>query len=560
MTREPSRLTLDSPESPANPLTRAALPLTLFALLAGCGDGLEESFSGSFGGGSANDEANDEAGPEDSLGEEEGPGEDESPNEDDEADESEDEGPKLDLGPLPDGEEPELPAGIPEDCTTAAMVESAVGCEFYAVDLNNSNDDAAWGIAVSNVQEQVEAEVVLEQRVGGTWQTIAGPELVAPLGSHLFTPPQLDQDESIVLEGGAFRVRTDVPTMAYEFNPVDGWLSFSSDAALLYPVSSWDYLYDVVSHETEDGWEAFTVIMAAHDGTVVNVTPSVPTLPGPGVPTGIPGQTFQLQLDAGDMAQIAISTLQDQTMLGTRLESDEAHPIGVFTGNECAWTGNGACDHIAEMITGLHQWGLEFVASRMPTREAVPEATYWTVYASEDDTTISFDAAPGITGLPDAPITLDQGQFMELQVTGPVEDPGDFMVQADKPIALVSLLIGIESQTGDPAMLQLGPIEQYLPRYVVYVPETWDNDYLVLSRLAGAQVLVDGAPVPESEFIPVGAGDYEVARILTTDGVHIVDGDGDPVSVSVVGFDGADSYAYLGGVGTQIINRFPPVG
>ncbi|EDM80876.1 hypothetical protein PPSIR1_28238 [Plesiocystis pacifica SIR-1] len=66
--------------------------------------------------------------------------------------------------------------------------------------------------------------------------------------------------------------------------------------------------------------------------------------------------------------------------------------------------------------------------------------------------------------------------------------------------------------------------------------------------------------MPESEFIPVGGGDYEVARILTTDGVHIVDGDGDPVSVSVVGFDGADSYAYLGGVGTQIINRFPPVG
>ena len=29
---------------------------------------------------------------------------------------------------------------------------------------------------------------------------------------------------------------------------------------------------------------------------------------------------------------------------------------------------------------------------------------------------------------------------------------------------------------GDPAMVQLSPTEQFLPRYVVLVPGTWTND------------------------------------------------------------------------------------
>ena len=40
-------------------------------------------------------------------------------------------------------------------------------------------------------------------------------------------------------------------------------------------------------------------------------------------------------------------------------------------------------------------------------------------------------------------------------------------------------------------------------------------------------------------------------------GGSVVDGTGSPVSVTVVGFDSYDSYAYLGGVGTSVINPSP---
>ena len=142
-------------------------------------------------------------------------------------------------------------------------------------------------------------------------------------------------------------------------------------------------------------------------------------------------------------------------------------------------------------------------------------------------------------------------------VAGPPADPGDFWISADRPIAVMSYLVGVQAGDGDPAMVQISPVAQYLPRYVVLVPPTWINDFLVITRPAGATVEVDGVVVDDMEFIPVGNGDYEVARLMTPDGVHTVDGTGDPVSVTVVGFDSYDSYAYLGGVGTSVINPAP---
>jgi hypothetical protein len=120
----------------------------------------------------------------------------------------------------------------------------------------------------------------------------------------------------------------------------------------------------------------------------------------------------------------------------------------------------------------------------------------WQIYASEDDTTINLTAEPAVSGLPNTPTTLDRGQKLEFYAGGSQADPGDFLVSADKPIAVFNYMTGygnlpLAQQTGDPAVVQLSPIEQFLP------------------------------------------------------------------TVVVIGYDYADSYAYLGGSGTGIINPRP---
>jgi hypothetical protein len=470
-------------------------------------------------------------------------------------------GPKFDLSPIPDGGGGggggEI--GIPESCAVAEDIASAVGCLFYGLDLNNLADGEAqqYGIIVSNVQEDDPAEVVVEVKQGNNWVTAAGPQVITPLDSYAFHLPDNHQEGSGLKLGGAYRVTSDEPVVAYEFNPIDGQQSFTTDASLLYPVPSYDYIYQVLGYKVTIGVSSYIVIIAANDNTEVEVIPSVATIAGPGIPAGSPGIPFVLQLDEGDVAQIATMDAVIG-MTGTEVLTDENHPVGVLSGTECTNTGQGACDHMEDMLTGVRLWGQEFVASRMPVRQLnQPEATIWQIYASEDNTTVTIDADVEVTGLPNSPAMLDKGEKLEFMASGSMANPGDFHIEADKPIAVMGYLIGVNAGDGDPAMVLMSPVQQYLPRYVVLVPGTWINDYLVITRMAGATVHVDGVPVDEMAFVPVGNGDYEVARVLTPDGVHTVDGLGDPCSVVVVGFDSYDSYAYLGGVGTSVINPNP---
>ena len=104
-------------------------------------------------------------------------------------------------------------------------------------------------------------------------------------------------------------------------------------------------------------------------------------------------------------------------------------------------------------------------------------------------------------------------------------------------------------------MVQIPPVKQFLPRYVVLVPESWDTDVAVVTRHEGQAVRIGGIEIADNEFIPVGNG-FEVARVGIADGVYLFDGD-DPFSVIVVGYTPVDSYAYVGGIGTEVINPNP---
>ncbi|MCA9696262.1 MAG: IgGFc-binding protein, partial [Myxococcales bacterium] len=206
-------------------------------------------------------------------------------------------------------------------------------------------------------------------------------------------------------------------------------------------------------------------------------------------------------------------------------------------------------DHLEEQLSGVRLWGEHFVASRVPPRSATPDTSLWQIYASEDNTTVTLTADAQVSGLPGNNFMLDSGEVVEFYAGGTAAQPGDFEVEADKPIAVLNYMTGANNpganNTGDPAMVQLSPVEQYLPRYVVLVPTTWVNDVAVLARPAGAEILLDNVAIADNLFIPVANSGYEVARVPVADGVHVFDGDTEKFSVVIVGYDSYDSYAYL---------------
>lgn len=457
----------------------------------------------------------------------------------------------------------DVPAGEtegpnPASCADALEIGSTVGCRFFAVDLDQAQifEGQQFAVAVSNVQTSAMAEVVVEEKQGGAWVVVDGPVSVGPLELHVFPLANKVQLGSGLSVGGSYRITADVPIVAYQFNPlVMGW--WSSDASLLYPTVAWDTLAHVVGWGPGSG-KAYVTIVAGEDDTHVQVRPTATTLSGPGVPPGIAGGVFSLDLDEGDVAQVAVS-VEGDSLAGTRIEADKA--IGVFTGHECAFVPGPlyACDHLEEQVAGLRLWGTDFAASRVPPRHPNdPEDSLWQIQASEDDTTITFEAPVPVTGLPMSPVVLDAGETLEFFAGGPPASPGDFHVSADKPIAVLDYMTGWEhlgEQIGDPAMLQLSPTEQFLDRYVVLVPDQWTWDFLVITRPNGVSIELDGVMIDDVMFTDGGAG-WEVARVQVEDGVHQILG-ASGFSVAVVGYDLADSYAYMGGSGTSLINPEP---
>lgn len=476
-------------------------------------------------------------------------------------------GPIFDIGSLPDAGGPG-PSGpvIPETCDQAEDGESSVGCLFYAVDMDSSSDTLPYAIVTANVQTDVPANVSIQTREGGVWTDSQGPVSIAPLSLNEFMLPDRHQEGTGIRAGGAYRIVSDVPIVAYQFSPIDGASSFLSDASMLYPVPTLDSINHVIStnfiSSSPGAGYPYITIVGTTDSTSVQFTATNATTAGGGIQAAAPGQTITIALQDGDVAQI-VAANQANSLTGSRVVTDDEHPVAVLSGHTCINIPSNVCccDHLEEQVSGVRQWGQNFVAAHMPVRSAGnPEATFWQVYASEDGTTISFDFDPTLSGLPGPALNLDAGMVGEFMVTAPAGTEADFGISATKPIGVVGYMVGAEalgSDIGDPAMAQYVAVEQFLPRYVVLVPGTWVNDIFVLTRPAGAPITIDGVAVDDTLFAPVGSGAFEVARVPVPDGVHILDGGDEKFGVVVVGYDQHDSYAYIGGTGTGIINPNP---
>ena len=445
-------------------------------------------------------------------------------------------------------------------CQLAEMTRSSVGCVYYAVDANNDPyegyDALQYAVGISNTHPTLSANVQILAKNGGVWQTV-NTQTVGPRTLAQINLPDRHINYTGMLTGGAYKIVSDLPVIAYQFQPVDGVNSYTSDASLLLPTSSLDRFYYVLNWGLGYG-NPQLVVAAVEDNTTFTITSAVNTTAGGSIPAlsaGVPWTSPTL--NEGDFIQI--ESPSDSGFNGTYITSNK--PIAVFSNNWCANvpTQNCCCDHLEEQLIGLQSWGRTYVASRMPVRSSgTPDINVWQVLASQNNTTVTFTANPQVTGLPAGPITLNAGQMHQMTVTGTMANPGDFIVSADKPILVMGYLTTSSStnapvaQAGDPAMTQMVPVEQFLDNYIVLVPINWIYDYAVLTKRVGSTVYMNGVAVPQSAFIPIDA-QWEVGRISVPDGVHAFTGTS-PFGIVIVGYDSYDSYAYPGGLNMQIIN------
>ncbi|MDF2697043.1 MAG: hypothetical protein K0S65_5426, partial [Labilithrix sp.] len=416
-------------------------------------------------------------------------------------------------------------------CEAASAAQSSVGCEYYAAKPSADTifpggyDANCYAVLIANTWD---APVELEVEYDG--RPISSSYFRIPRGRgkdiryELLPEGKLPRDELAVLflamqpqppmgaglnygpcpaavgaaivdqtevrgsgVGKMFHIRSSAPVIAYDIYPYGGADTFLPSSSLLLPTSAWgtqslamDGYATTDEGLIDQGFWPYFQVLAKEDNTHIKITPTTTLSSAAGRPQVKPGETGEFELQRGQFLQFT----QIQEVNGTAVESDK--PVSLVGGSTCINIPNkfAACDTIHQHLPPVRLLGDAYVATRYRDREgpAEPEQTPWRVLAVADGTRLTYD--PPIA---DAPATLEHGQWKEFWA------PGPFVVRSqDKnhPIYVASYMTGgqnVSSNDGDPEMVNVVPIGQYLSAYVFLTDPTYGNTNLVFVR-----GLVDG--------------------------------------------------------------------
>lgn len=447
-------------------------------------------------------------------------------------------------------------------CDLGGKGPSYIGCEYWTVDLdqypdptsNPSADEIPHSVVISNPNNQI-ATLTFETRAVGVTFNIPDPT-VPPGQARAFQMPRLDVDGTGITQN-AIHIRSSMPVVAHQFNPLNNERVYSQDASLLLPTNALGKEYYVMNWPTQvlpcisaqfcpPSQHSYVTIVATTPGeTAVLVNSRARIASGPGInefPPNI-GRNFLLQ--QGDVLNLeARSSLgsAENDLTGTYIAAN--NPIAVFAGHEQAVIGNNpdldscCADHLEQQLFPLESWGQYYVATFSPGRGE--KVDHWRILAGEDNVTITTNPPqPGAHN-----VVLNKGdhvkfysnQSFEVRGTGKIS-VGQFLVSQGQTSEV----------TGDPAFVLAVPVERFREDYHLLTPMGYTSDYVVIIRLAGQGVTLDGVAVPEASFAAVGSGQYEVSTQAVQAGVHVLEGEA-PFGIIAYGFNRAVSYAYPGGL------------
>lgn len=489
-------------------------------------------------------------------------------------------------------------------CEIASDQPSNVGCEFWAVDLDQQdgggNDPASapWGVVLSNAG-QGQANVTIEINEappGQPLQLKAVKQVSVPAGGleaivldtreiDCGTKPNDYASPGTCLSSKAHRISSSAPIVVYQFNVFAN--AYSNDASLLLPTSALGQIYRVIGwgagHPFDPpppfnfGWidRSYVTVVGTKENTTVNVRPSWKIRGNPPIaatgPGGVitatlgPFDILNLETDNGDISDDP-KTMAD--LSGTVVESDK--PVAVFSGVESTsvpgafdvptfpgWDPKDTCclDHLEEQMFPVESIGSKYVITRSPVRST----SGW-----KEPDVLRFlgvaETAQVTTNLPSPydKFTLNPGDV----VTTSAQE--NVVVTSSKPVMVGQLLISnyrIEGPyIGDPSLTVFPPVDQYRTEYVILTPQNWTKNYVVMSAPLGAQIWIDGkvSSCPKDPAGTIDTTSYESHVCPLNAGVHKLTGDM-PFGIVAYGYGSAGSYAFAGGADVKRIYEPPPI-
>ncbi len=463
-------------------------------------------------------------------------------------------------------------------CAQASQLQSNVGCEYYAVDLDNAKIDDTlnaaaqqFAVAISNPQPDVTVDVTIAQDDtdpgSDNAPTTAATASIPPLSLRVFklgprevdgSPPgEFNTGTNTAITRHAYRIRATFPIVAFQFNPLDNVNVFSNDASLLKPTEALTPLGDGIAPAyVVLGWpqtiantsdpdtnfspqnpvslRAFLTLVGTQANTHVHVDSTTRFLgDGKTIPETAAGGGLDYELGAFDVLNLETDDF-NADFTGSLVSADA--PLVVFSGSEASdapffqtLSDRKCCaDHLEQQLDPIRTTGQNFVATVSPNRTAALIAAgapiglatqneYFRVIATTTDgarITTSLDGEFKSFELP------QRGSFVT------IPSSQDFTLLSDAPVSLGSVSPSQEDANvptgfpgGDPSLIIMPPVEQYRTSYVFLTPDEYDFDFVRIIAPRNATVLLDTQPVQQ------------------IDGCHMSDADGitDPAKRKAAG-------------------------
>lgn len=366
---------------------------------------------------------------------------------------------------------------------------------------------------------------------------------------------------------------SDTPIVAYAHQ----YANSSSGATMLMPVETYGYTYYSVNYaQNTNSTPAYSwmYIVAAENGTSLQITPSVATVGGRAA-----GVTFPVTLNKGEiyniLGQATATSTTGQDLTGTKVvsvadASGVCHPIGVFSGASRMIIGASSGDIMQQQIFPASAWGTRYLT--YPTVVAtVPSQANLNFYrvAVRDPSTIVKRNGIVLTNLVNS-------FYYEFSSSS-----GDY-IEADKPV-LVSQYMpsnGISGYNagggsyGDPEMFYLSPIEQSIKKATFYNTTNQLINYNFVSIIVPvsglSSITIDGASSFDYiGFHPQNASYRVLIKRWTTGGQHTIQCDSSFTAITY-GMGANESYGYnagtlinnlnnIGGVQNSLGGSFTPI-
>lgn len=366
-------------------------------------------------------------------------------------------------------------------------------------------------------------------------------------------PPSFGGNGGDGLFKSSIHIQSTVPIVAYAH--IYG--SASSGATMLMPVETWGYAYTSLNSKQTYGGQppdcfSFAYIVAQHDSTVVDITPSVPTRDGH--PAGV---TFQAAMQKGEIYQVVgakKNAADGYELTGTTVKSvanvvGNCYPVALFSGssrtaNPCALGSDGG-DNDMQQVFPSQAWGRRYLTA--PTCQSRSELLFarnmYKVVVKDATTQVKLNG-----------VLLNN--FDPVSHCYYFESATADCIESDKPVLVGQFMSGGPCQqgdrNGDPEMMYLSPIAQGITRTGFYrnTAENITVNYLtmIVPRKGLSSLLIDGSPAYSGAYVHPVDTNYMVVnnRWVAAKAQCVVQCDS-PFTAVTYGLGNVESYGYNAG-------------